>query len=94
MNEEKQLPSTGIPDTEKPEGKIHTRPTGNHLRLLKFLRLVQTLCGVVAIFLIPLLWGSWSTTVMGYVLGGIIGAAVLFTLLSRVLQGPTMRGDI
>jgi len=94
MNEEQSSPATGIPDTEKPEGKIHTRPTGNYLRFLKFLRLMQTLCGVVAIFLIPLLWGSWSTTVMGYVLGSIIGAAVLFTLLARVLQGPLMRGDI
>jgi uncharacterized membrane protein len=56
------------------------------LRQIRLMKSLQTLSGVVAIFLVPLLWASWSKSVLVYVLGGIFAAAAIFTGLGYVLQ--------
>lgn len=69
----------GVPDTS---GGF----SNSVLRQIRLMQALQTLAGVVAIFLIPLLWASWSKGVLIYVLSGIFAAVALFTGLSYVLQ--------
>jgi hypothetical protein len=64
------------------------------LPLLKALRFLQTLTGVIAMVLIPFLWGAWSTNVLLTTLGIMIGSAILFVVLAYVLEGPFRRGEI
>jgi len=69
----------GVPDTS---GMF----SNSVLRKIRLMETLQTLSGVVAIFLVPMLWASWSKGVLIYVLGGIIAAVVMFTGLSYILQ--------
>ncbi len=80
--------STRIPDSNKSPAKPRSR-LGHKLLLA-----LQTLSGVVAIFLIPLLWGSWSQTVMLVVLGAILVCAGLFALINYILFRYNMRDDL
>ncbi len=80
--------SKRVPDSNKIPAKPRMRL--GHKLLLS----VQTLSGVVAIFLIPLLWGSWSQTVMLVVLGSILGCAGLFALINYILFRYNMRDDL
>jgi hypothetical protein len=73
---------------------IHKTPDSAYIRLLKTLRSLQTLCGATAIFLIPVLWGAWSTTTLGYVLGAMFVALAIFIAINTILQGPTQRGEL
>ena len=77
-----------IPDSKKLPAKPRRR-VGHKLLLA-----LQTLSGVAAIFLIPLLWGSWSQAVMLIVLGAILGCAGLFALINYILFRYNMRDDL
>jgi hypothetical protein len=50
------------------------------------LQIVQSLAGITAVFLIPLVWGAWETNVLINVLGAILAAVAVFTAISLVLH--------
>ena len=85
---------TSVPDSGRPKEPLRVPPTGIWLGFLRLLRMVQTLSGAVAIFMIPVLWGAWSKPTLFIFLGTIIGSAALFTLLSQALHGPMSRGEL
>ena len=61
---------------------------------LKVLRSLQTLSGIVPVFLIPFLWGAWSQETLLSILGVMIFSTAIFTLLSWVLNGYFLRDEL
>jgi hypothetical protein len=85
---------TSVPDSGRPKEPLRVPPTGIWLGFLRLLRMIQTLSGAVAIFMIPVLWGAWSRSALVIVLLVIFGAVSVFTLLSHVLNNHFRRGDL
>lgn len=94
MTTEQPSTITRVPDAELGVDDHRKPPTGTLLGFLKTLRSLQTLSGVVAIFMIPVLWAAWSQTVLLTILGVISGSVIFFTVLSHVLYGYYRRGDL